>query len=332
MEWFAASFPGASSVETLDGVRIVRRGQQWTVHLHAFMHYRQRLHDRFDLLIDQINTIPFFTPLWADVPVFVMIWQLAREVWWYESGFPLNAIGYTLEPVYLRIYRDTPVLTFGQSTEGDLRQLGFRRRIAVLPIGIEPIEDALVQKANEPMFVYVGRLAPSKRVHEVVEAFALFHREAGRGRLVLIGSGPPRYERRLRRVASKLGVEEQVEFSGWRRGLAKHRLMAEAHALLMASVREGWGLVVSEANACGTPAIVYDVPGLRDSVRNDVTGLVVPAQPRSLSIAMLKFVSDPALAERLSAAAKRWSTMLTFDQTVRELVRILQERLAVQAA
>jgi glycosyltransferase involved in cell wall biosynthesis len=296
------------------------------------MHYRQRLRDRFDLLIDQINTIPFFTPLWADVPVFVMIWQLAREVWWYESGFPLNAIGYTLEPVYLRIYRDTPVLTFGQSTEGDLRQLGFRRRIAVLPIGIEPIEDALVQKANEPMFVYVGRLAPSKRVHEVVEAFALFHREAGRGRLVLIGSGPPRYERRLRREASKLGVEEQVEFSGWRRGLAKHRLMAEAHALLMASVREGWGLVVSEANACGTPAIVYDVPGLRDSVRNDVTGLVVPAQPRSLSIAMLKFVSDPALAERLSAAAKRWSTMLTFDQTVRDLVRILQERLAVQAA
>src|SRR5207249_5279204 len=99
VEWFAASFPGASSREMLDGIEIVRGGQQWTVHVRAFTRYRRRLRGRFDLVIDQINTIPFFTPLWAGIPVFVMIWQLAREVWWYESRFPISPFGFAMEPI-----------------------------------------------------------------------------------------------------------------------------------------------------------------------------------------------------------------------------------------
>src|SRR5207249_969771 len=188
---------------------------------------------------------------------------------------------YALEPMYLRAYRRTPALTFGQSTASDLRRLGFHGQISVLPVGIEPIEVGIIQKASEPTFVYVGRLAPSKRVNELVEAFATFHQQANGGRLVLIGSGPSRYERELRQIAMRLGVAEHVEFSGWLRGAAKHQRMAEAHALVMASVREGWGLVVSEANACGTPAIVYNVRGLCDSVRNEVTGLVVWSGPQT---------------------------------------------------
>src|SRR5438552_13117190 len=91
VEWFTASFPGAVAEEIVDGVRVVRAGRQWTVHFRAIQHYRGRLRGHFDAVIDQINTVPFFTPLWADVPTFAMIWQLAREVWWYESRFPLNA-------------------------------------------------------------------------------------------------------------------------------------------------------------------------------------------------------------------------------------------------
>jgi glycosyltransferase involved in cell wall biosynthesis len=332
VEWFAASFKGASPQEMLEGVRIVRRGQQWSVHLRAYMHYRKRVGTSFDLVIDQINTIPFFTPLWAGIPIFVMIWQLAREVWWYESTFPLNALGYFMEPIYLRAYRRTPVLTFGQSTASDLRRLGFRGQISVLPVGVETIDIGGAQKAHEPTFVYAGRLAPSKRIHELVEAFALFRREANRGRLVLIGRGSSSYEDRLRQTALRLRVVDQVEFCGWLQGHVKHERMAEAHALVMASVREGWGLVVSEANLCGTPAIVYDVPGLRDSVRNELTGLVVPPGPRNLATAMLRLAGDPELLDRLSNEAKRWGTSLTFDQTLYCLQLLLRERLAGRPA
>src|SRR5437879_8219840 len=100
--------------------------------------------------------------------------------------------------------------------------------------------------------------------------------------------------------------------------------MTEAHVLLMTSVREGWGLVVTEANARGTPAVVYDVPGLRDSVRNEQTGLVVPPRPKSLSDAMVRVTSDPGLYDRLAAEGQRWSVTFSFDESAR-LVRLALE-------
>jgi glycosyltransferase involved in cell wall biosynthesis len=318
VEWFAASFPGALPREVVDGIRIVRKGRQWTVHLHAFRQYRGRLRGHFDLVIDQVNTIPFFTPLWADIPVYMMIWQLAKEVWWYESRFPINVVGYVLEPAYLLVYRQTSVLTYSQSTKADLRGLGFKADITVVPVGIDPVEVVNRPKSKEPTFVYVGRLAPSKRVHEIVEAFALFLDQGPKiGRLLLIGNGEVSYVSRLGLLAHRLGVSESIEFCGWLNGPEKQKRMAEAHALVMASAREGWGLVVTECNACGTPAVVYDVPGLRDSVRHLETGLVVPPHPRCLADGIHQLLGDADLYGRLQRAANQWSRALTYEAGTR---------------
>ena len=298
------------------------------MHFHAYRHYHNRLSGEFDLVIDQINTIPFFTPLWAGIPILVMMWQLAREVWWYESPAPLNAIGFVLEPEYLKIYRRTRVITFGRSTAEDLRRLGFQEDIRIVPVGIEAIDVGPVKKAEEPLFIYVGRLAPSKRVHEIVEAFGMYRKQTGVGRLALVGDGPARYVRRLQQTAERFGVTSEMEFCGWLRGAEKHRRMAEAHALLMASVREGWGLVVSEANACGTPAIVYNVPGLRDSVRNEETGLIVEPRAVHLCAGMIRLTGDPALYGRLADEAKRWSSTFTFDEAARIIGLALESQAA----
>ncbi|TMD30497.1 MAG: glycosyltransferase family 4 protein, partial [Chloroflexi bacterium] len=99
VEWFSATFPGAPSEETLEGVHIVRGGRQWTVHWSAFRHYRGNTSKNFDVVVDEVNTIPFFTPLWAGIPVVMLIHQLAREVWWYEAPFPLNTVGFLAEPI-----------------------------------------------------------------------------------------------------------------------------------------------------------------------------------------------------------------------------------------
>lgn len=313
VEWFTSAFPGGANEEVIDGIRIVRRGRQWSVHLFAYQRYRRRLRSEFDVVIDEINTVPFFTPLWAGIPTFVMIWQLAREVWWYESRFPLNVIGYVMEPLYLRIYRNVPVFTFSASTVSDLLALGFRAKITKVSPGIEPTSVTGASKTSEPSFIYAGRLAPSKRVHEIVEAFAIFRGVLGAGRLVLAGNGAGSYVRRLERLADTLRVSDHVEFCGWLQGSAKFQRMAEAHALLMASAREGWGLVVTECNSCGTPAIVYDVPGLRDSVRHLQTGLVVRPTPPSLAEGMLRVIQDPELYDRLRKAGQSWSRTLTYD-------------------
>jgi glycosyltransferase involved in cell wall biosynthesis len=321
VEWFAASFPGALSKETLDGVRIVRAGRQWTVHWHAFERYRKSIRSRFDAVIDEVNTMPFFTPFWAGIPTLMLIFQLAREVWWYESPPPISAIGFVMEPVYLRGYRNTPVMTISRSTEQDLRKLGFNGPITVIPIGIETVASVDHPKATTPTFLYVGRMAPSKRVGDMVQALAQFRRVTGAGRLWLAGSGSERYQRSVFELAKRLHVENSVIFCGRISALEKHRLMSEAHALLMTSVREGWGLVVTEASACGTPAIVYDVPGLRDSVRHESTGLVVPPRPSSLAGAMLRVTTDQGFYEHMVNEGKTWSGTFSFDRAA-EAVRL----------
>jgi glycosyltransferase involved in cell wall biosynthesis len=141
----------------------------------------------------------------------------------------------------------------------------------------------------------------------------------------LVGSGSERYQKSLVKLSKALGIEDSVVFWGRLSALDKHRLMAQAHCLLMTSVREGWGLVVTEANACGTPAIVYDVPGLRDSVRHESTGLVVSPGPSNLSAAMLRMTADPAFCSRLAAEAKRWSATFSFDEAATLIGRALEE-------
>jgi glycosyltransferase involved in cell wall biosynthesis len=328
VEWFSATFPGAAPVEELDGIRIVRAGRQWTVHWHAFNRYRRSTRGRFDAVIDEVNTMPFFSPLWANVPVFMLMFQLAREVWWYESPLPISAVGYAVEPLYLRWYRRTPVLTISKSTEQDLRSLGFRGPITLIPIGIEQGDIAVGSKSDSPTFLYVGRLAASKRLEHMLRALAQFRQATGTGTLWLVGTGSESYKRSLTTQARRLNVERNVVFWGSVSSSEKLRLMSEAHVLLMTSVREGWGLVVTEANACGTPAIVYDVPGLRDSVRAEVTGLVVPPQPASLSAAMIRMMNDRELYGRLVAQGRRWSATFTFDEAAKRVAQVLDAAVA----
>jgi len=312
VEWFVASFDGAAQEEDLDGVRVVRSGKQWTVHANAYRHYHGTRQTGFDAVIDEVNTIPFFTPLWARIPSLLLIYQLAREVWWHESAFPINAVGYAVEPSYLRLYRRTPSLTISTSTESDLRHLGFTAPITVLPIGLEPMSIPTVSKESITTFVYVGRMAPSKRVHDIVDAFAIYRKGAA-GRLWLIGDGDDGYLRSLRARVQAAGIEGDVEFLGRLSAQEKHERMARATVLLMASVREGWGLSIAEANACGTPAIAYDVPGLRDAVRDRETGMVVPATPAQMASAMTELTSHPDMYSRLVEAGRRWSATFSFD-------------------
>ena len=326
VEWFTAMFEGAEREADLDGIHIVRGGRQWSVHLAAVRRYRRHLHDSFDVVIDEVNTIPFFTPLWADIPHLLLIFQLAREVWWYESPFPVSAVGYAAEPLYLRAYRHTPSLTISASTEADLRRLGFVSPIKVLPIGLEPMLVPSVRKEANPTFLYVGRMAPSKRVHEIIEAFRRYQAADPKARLWLIGDGPHSYLAALHSLVRRLGLDEMVQFLGRVPSDEKHKRMARAHVLLMASVREGWGLSIAEANMCGTPAVVYDIPGLRDAVRNGETGFVVPPTPEGLADGMHRLAGSAAVYEQLRQGAKQWSSTFSFDTAADEL------RTAVSAA
>jgi glycosyltransferase involved in cell wall biosynthesis len=327
VEWFTSTFPGAQPTTEKDGVRIVRAGQQWSVHYAAIRRYRNSLKGRFDAVVDEVNTIPFFTPLWADVPRTLLIFQLAREVWWHESPFPLSALGYAIEPLYLRLYKSTPALTISESTKADLLRLGYTAPIGIVPIGLEAMTTTDSNKAEPKTFLYVGRLAKSKRVSDIIQAFAGYRSPGRPGRLWLIGDGSPAYVNALHRQVDRLHVDN-VEFLGRVPAAEKHTRMAQAAVLLMASAREGWGLAVAEANAYGTPAVVYDVPGLRDAVRNEETGLVVAPSPDKLTEGMVRLSTQPDLYARLAREARRWSSTFSFDAAARDFRTAIERTIA----
>jgi len=319
-----ATFPGATAHEVIDGVRVVRLGSQATVHWEAYRYYRRRLRGQCDVIIDEVNTIPFFAPLYAREPVVMYSNQLAREVWRYEAPFPLSAVGYLAEPWYLQAYRHTPIMTISASTAHDLRRLGLRGPSRIIPMSIDtrplPVLPAMTTKEEDLTLVFVGRVVPSKRVGHMIEALALLHRSGlERARLWIIGSWEERYRRELNGQIAKLGLHDRVTFYGRVDATQKERLLARAHLFVMTSVREGWGLVVTEANAVGTPAVVYNVPGLRDSTRHGETGLVCPHNtPMDLARTIAALNADSALYMRLRQRAWAESGELSWDRTARE--------------
>jgi glycosyltransferase involved in cell wall biosynthesis len=282
---FAARVAGRPERETIEGVEVVRRGGRLGVYRAARRFWSSEGRGRYDVVVDEINTRPFLTPRFVgDTPIVALIHQLAREIWFYETPFPVSVVGrYVLEPRWLRAYRDVPALTVSQSSADSLARYHGWRNVTVIPEGLNPHPVPGPPKEPDPTVVFLGRLVAMKQPEDALEGFAVLSRQIPTARLWMIGDGP--LLRRLRKHAP-----ESVSFlCRIERGELRERL-ARAHVLVATSVREGWGLNVSEAAACGTPAIGYAVPGLVDSLTASGGATVAPS-PEGLGEALVDFFS-----------------------------------------
>jgi len=260
---FCAGCPGEAAEEEVGGVRVVRRGGRLGVYREASRYFRSGAGGPYDVVLDVVNTRPFRCPAYVrDVPVVAMIFQVAKEIWSYEVPRPAALVGrHWLEPRWLRLYASVPTLTISESSRESLEAYGLRR-VSVVPVGIElPVLGEPPPREARPTVCFLGRLAANKRPDHALEAFRLARRRIPDAQMWVVGSGP--MEAALRRKYAG----EPVRFFGRVGHAEKLDLLARSHALLVTSVREGWGLVVTEAAALGTPSIGYSVPGLRDSLR-----------------------------------------------------------------
>lgn len=329
--WFASNFRGAAAREVIDGIEVVRGGNALSVRVAAYHHYAT-LKD-VSVVVDEINTLPFFTPLYARVPVVAFVCQLAREVWFYEAPPVAAQIGYALEPLYLRPYRQAPVMTISPSSAASLRdEMGFRGEIGIMPMAIDqyPVRPPLSLAERTPTIVALGRVTPSKRLDHTLRALALLIEPPfDRLQLEIIGGGNEAVRRSLGHLAHNLGIAERIAWSGFLSEDEKRAHLARASALVMNSAREGWGLAVSEANLAGTPAVGYDIPGLRDSIHNGRTGMVTEESPAALAEGLRVLLGDADRYHRLAVAAQSDAKQLTWDTTTdfveRFLTRIAQK-------
>ncbi len=317
----ASGFAGASATARIDGVHVRRLGRLRAGSFHLRVQRELARLRGFDVVVESVNTIPFLTPLWRNrLPTTVPLFhQLAVDVWDAELPRPLARVGRWLELRLLSLYRDTPVVAVSPSTRDDLVELGFKSVAVVANGRDEPPPDLeLTPKEPTPTFLFVGRLAANKRPQHALQAFDAIRRTIPDARLWLIGQGP--LDTELRAVLPP-GAELLGRLS--RREL--YERMARAHCLLVPSVREGWGLVVVEANAVGTPAVGYDVRGIRDSIRPGETGALVTAgDPEALGHAAAALVTDPERYERLRAAAAEWGGSFSWDTTADALLEFAQ--------
>lgn len=330
--FFSAHVAGQAGDEEVDGLKHVRRSGRYGVYWAAY-EWLRRTRPRFDLLIDHINTIPFFTPLYERHRAIALVPQLARDVWWYEASILAAPLGIASERAYHSLYRWTPAITISQSTERDLRAFGWRAPIRTISMPI-PENDASSgrtssaaqspdAKQTAPTALFVGRLTPSKRVEHAIEAFATARAQFPDAQLWIVGSADdPRYEQRLRERALRIG---NIEFTGRVAHEQRQGRMTSAHVIVVTSVREGWGLIVTEANAVGTPAVGYDVPGLRDSIKPGQGVLVRSGDARALGVAMAELLADRARLAEMSARARADASQYSWNRTYAEFVQALRD-------
>jgi glycosyltransferase involved in cell wall biosynthesis len=263
---FTSSFLHCKADEVIDRVRYVRRGNEATVHLLGFW-YAFKNRARFDRIIDEFNGIGFLTFFLPNS--ILLIHQLYREFWFKELKVA-GIIPYLVEPLLLRCYSKKMTITVSDSTKKDLEEMGFRNISIVMNAIAHFPPCGSSAKDRPPALIFLGRLRGTKRPGYAVEIFRRSKEKIPDLRLWMVGRGPD--EKELKEKARSL---DGVTFWGWADEELKMSLLGKASVLVVPSVREGFGINVIEAAAAGTPAIGFDVPGLRDSICHDETGYLV---------------------------------------------------------
>lgn len=323
VKFIVAGYSGSEMNESRGGFSIVRLGNRWTVYWRAYKYYKNNLIGWADLVIDGVTAMPFFTKFFVKERTFIFVHNLARQIWFYQIYFPFNIIGYILEPLWLLLINDQKVVTISQSTKNDLLRFGFgEKNIHIISEGIDitPVHDLQsVNKFEKPTILSFGALRPMKRTKDVVKAFEIAKNKIPELQLIVAGDDISPYGKRVKKYANNSKYNSSIQWLGKVQMDKKIEMMQKSHLIAVTSVKEGWGLIVTEANSQGTPAVVYNVDGLRDSVRNEVTGLVCK---KNNAVVMaenfVRLINDRDIYNRLRLSGWEWSKEVTFERSYGE--------------
>ena len=298
--------------------RVVRNGGTYSQFLRAPLAY-QRLRD-CDLVVEVCNGMPFFTPLWSRRPLVCLVNHVHTDLWRLRMRPPISTAGRFTESVLMPwAHRKNLFLTVSSSTAAALQEIGVSQdRIRQICNGVvQP--DPLTARSAEPMFLALGRLADYKRVELLLRLWERVRLVVG-GKLVIAGDGPERA-----RIQALAGPD--VVVTGRVSEQEKHRLLCSAWMLLHPAMIEGWGIVIAEAAIRGTPAIGFDVPGLRDSVVHGETGLLVRNEGQFAS-AWASLALDRQTRESLGLAARERALRLHWSAAVEGFAEVADEAVA----
>jgi glycosyltransferase involved in cell wall biosynthesis len=326
-------YTGSNSHEIVDGINVIRVGTNRLVHpFLALAHYARHMRNKFDIVIEVVNTAPYFGVFFGrNAKRFLFYHQLAREVWFHEMKAPFSQLGFHIfEPVATRMLAraNVPTITVSESTRQDLARYDFKAdRTHIIPQGIQlqPIKSLSdITKFDRPTILSFGAMRAMKRTLDQIIAFELAKKSMPELQMKIAGSSNDPYGQKVLEYIENSPYRDDIEYLGRVGSDTKISLMQHSHITLQTALKEGWGLTVTEAASQGTPAVVYDVDGLRDSVRHWETGIITSPNPEALSKGILALLGDSQTYKRLQKAGWQWSRQLNFDNSYKSLANILE--------
>ncbi len=301
---FSAAYAGAAPTEVVAGIRYVRRGSKLSVYLQGLRLLATGRLGHVDAVVDVQNGMPFLSRLVTRRPVIVLVHHVHREQWPVVYPGLTGRVGWWIERrLAPYLYRRCQYVVVSRATRDELRELGVRGpRVAIVHNGTDPVVPTGTRKSARPTVCVVGRLVPHKQVEHAVDAVLALREQLPDLRLHIVGSGW--WEAELRRYVTERGAGDAVVFEGHVSEVRKQEVYEESWVMALPSVKEGWGLVVGEAAAHGTPTVAYSgAGGTRESIRHGISGLLVET-PEELTRELGRVLRDLELRRDLAEGAR----------------------------
>lgn len=312
-------FDGCANEEIIDGIKVIRRGKR-NFFNYSMLPYLFKIlkNQHFDIIIDDINKIPFYTPLFIkDKPLLAISHHFFGTSIFREAGLIASLYVYFSEFLVNYIYRKTPFVVVSQSTLHEFEERGFDTSdfsIVYNAIDQSRFPMGVFPKSENPVITYFGRLKKYKSPDHLLKAFAMVAKKYPEARLHILGRGD--FKDRLEQLAEELGISGKTIFFGYISEEDKVKLLGESWCAVNTSMKEGWGITNIEANACGTPVVSANVPGLRDSVSEGLSGLLYEyGNIGDLAEKLLTIIENADLRQRLDSGAVTWAKSFSWDKS-----------------
>jgi len=312
--------------EIIGNVEIIRRGGFYFVYIWAFLYYIFRFRGKYDVIIDCQNGIPFFTPLYSGKPVYCLMHHVHQEVFRKSLNKSLAILARFLEKSAMPlVYKNIVFITVSSSSREKIKELGLGKAgIHIVNPGVNLEKLRIGDKSEKPLALYLGRLKAYKSIEILIKAFKLVLRESPEASLVIAGDGEE--EENLKSLANKLDIDSnKIKFAGKVSEKEKISLLQKAWVLVNPSMMEGWGIVVIEANACGTPVVASNVPGLCDSIKDPSTGYLVEyGDEKEFAEYILKIIQDKNLRNNMGIEARVWAENFDWKNSSDKFMSIMK--------
>jgi len=320
------AYNDAKEQEDIDGIKIIRRGSRNFFNYCVPAEYRKLRRQRhFDIVIDDINKIPFCTPLFVKEPIVAILHHFFGKSIYLETSFIPASYVYLSEKLVPIIYKKIPFAVVSESTRQELLQQSVRSQIELVPNAVDPALYGYKPqlRSKKPLIGYLGRVKKYKSVDHLLLAMPAVLSAVPDARLIIIGDGD--YKKNLQDLAYTLGIQEKVHFTGHVSHEEKVKLLNSLWLAVNPSPKEGWGLTVIEANACGVPVIAADSPGLRDSVVHEETGILYPyGNIQLLAKQVVKLLNNQEKQRLFSKNSLNWVNNFSWDESATKIIDIIK--------